>query len=95
MANRKKFYPLPDYQKVTDDLDEYIAAWRALAAPIERELGLTLHGFDPSFQFLKGNPQRTVSTTVDLPVWFVRDLASKLTEKNNDISLGRDYTRLL
>jgi hypothetical protein len=78
MANRKKTYALPDYQTVTEDLDEYIAAWRKLAEPIERELGLTLHGFDPSFQFLKGNPQRTVSTVVDLPVWFVRDLANKL-----------------
>jgi hypothetical protein len=78
MANRKKTYALPDYQTVTEDLDEYIAAWRKLAEPIERELGLTLHGFDPTFVFLKGNPQRTVSTTVDLPVWFVRELSNKL-----------------
>lgn len=78
MAQRKKFYPLPDYQTVTEDLDEYIAAWRKLAEPIERELGLTLHSYDPTFAFLKGDPQRDVSTIVSLPVWFVRDLSNKL-----------------
>jgi hypothetical protein len=81
MANRKKFYALPDYQRVTEDFDEYIAAWRNLAAPIERELGLTLHSYDPTFTFLKGNPQRDVTTVVSLPVWFVRDLAAVLNVK--------------
>jgi len=78
MANRKKFYSLPDYKTVTEDLDEYIAAWRKLAEPLERELGLVLHGYDPTFQFRKGNPQGDGYATVDMPVWFVRDLANKL-----------------
>lgn len=76
--NRKKIYALPDYKTVTEDVDTYVAAWRRLAEPIERELGLKLHGFDPTFQFLKGNPQGSGSTVVDLPVWFVRDLGNKL-----------------
>lgn len=92
--NRKKYYPLPDFKTVTEDLDAYLEAWRKLAEPVERELGLKLHGFDPTFQFIKGNPQGN-STVVDLPVWFVRDLSAKLSEKNRIIAEDRDYTRLL
>lgn len=79
MANRKKFYALPDYKTVTDDIDVYTKAWQQMAAPIEQQLGVTLHGFDPAFVFLKGNPQTDNVTTVSLPVWFVRDLSQALT----------------
>lgn len=77
MANRKNYYPLPDYKTVTEDLDAYMAAWREVAQPIEEHLGLTLSGFDPEFVFTKGSPQGA-STSVRLPTWFARDLSEKL-----------------
>lgn len=79
MANRKTYWNLPDYQRVTEDVDEYTKAWQSIAAPLERDLGLTLTGFDPDFVFTKGNPQRA-GATVMLPLWFVRDLSNKLNE---------------
>lgn len=82
MANNKKFYPLPDYTNVTGDIDQYIRAWRDMAAPVERALGLTLNGFDPGFVFIKGNPQTSTTTSVSLPVWFVRDLSEHLRQLN-------------
>jgi hypothetical protein len=94
MANRRKTYPLPDYKTVTEDIDVYIKAWRSLAAPIERELGLTLNGFDPVFNFLKGNPQTNNVTSVDLPVWFVRDLSEALVKKNNEVYANVDWNNL-
>lgn len=78
MANYTKWYALPDYKGATKDADEYVQAWRKLAEPLERELGLTMEGFDPTFRFRKGNAQGTGSTTLDLPVWFVRELGNKL-----------------
>lgn len=84
MANHKKLYPLPDYKSTTPNIDEYVAAWRSMAKPIERELGLTLNGFDPTFIFIKGSPQQSMSATVNLPVWFVRDLAATLNMQNHE-----------
>lgn len=78
MANRKKYYSLPDYKSVTDDIDAYIAAWRDLAAPLERELGLKMTGFDPVFTFADGNQQMPMTKSIELPVWFVRDLGLRL-----------------
>lgn len=95
MANRKQYYSLPDYDKVTDDVDAYAKAWQKMAAPIERNLGLTLNGFDPSFVFLKGNPQTNDVTTVNLPVWFVRDLSEALLKKEREYNSTLDYTRLM
>lgn len=80
MANRKKFYALPDYQTVTEDVDQYAQAWQQIAAPVQQALGLSLTGFDPDFMFTKGNPQRS-GAVVSLPLWFVRDLANKLQSK--------------
>lgn len=77
MATAPKYYPLPDYASVTTSIDAYIAAWSEMAEPLERELGLTLVGYDPTFQFRKG-PATGPSTTVSLPVWFVRDINAKL-----------------
>lgn len=82
MANRKKFYPLPDYNTVTEDIDTYINAWRAMAKPVEQALGVTMQGFDPVFTFRKGNPQTDQAATVSLPVWFVRDLSKQLSKVN-------------
>ena len=81
MANRKKTYSLPDYQTVTDDIDAYSNAWRAMAKPVEQALGVTLEGFDPTFTFRKGNPQTELAARVSLPVWFVRDLSKQLQQK--------------
>lgn len=80
MANRKKYYRLPDYQTVTEDVDTYIAAWQSLAKPVEEALGLNLFAYDPLFVFQKGNPQTSSVTTVELPVWFVRDLSARLSK---------------
>jgi hypothetical protein len=95
MANRKRYYSLPDYDSVTDDLDVYTKAWQQMAAPIERNLGLKLNGFDPTFVFLKGNPQTDNVATVNLPVWFVRDLSEALVKKEREYNATLDYTRLL
>lgn len=95
MVNRTKTYSLPDYKNVTTDIDEYIKAWRDLAAPIEQQLGLTLNGFDPVFNFLKGNPQTNNVTTIDLPVWFVRDLSTALRKLDNAVYDNVDWNNLL
>lgn len=78
VANRKKYYSLPDYKTVTDDIDVYIKAWRDLAEPIERELNLKMTGFDPVFTFADGNQQMPMTKSIELPVWFVRDLSQRL-----------------
>ena len=65
-------YRLPNYIDLVDTVDEYIEAWQTMAKPIEQAMGLTLSGFDPGFSFTKGNPNG-VSTSIQLPVWFVRD----------------------
>lgn len=78
MSNKAKQYALPDYQSTTSDIDQYINAWRELARPVELALGLQLSGYDPEFNFRKGNPQGQGSTHVTLPVWFVRDLSNTL-----------------
>ena len=70
-------YRLPDYTTLVNDADKYCDAWQAMARPIEQALGLTLSGFDPDFMFTKGNPNG-LSTSISLPVWFVRDLNEKL-----------------
>lgn len=80
MTKRAQTYNLPDYTTTTTDIDQYINAWRALAEPVERELGMVLHGFDPEFQFRKGDPQRTNNVVVSLPVWFVKDLSQALNK---------------
>lgn len=87
MVNKIKYYNLPQRRTPTTDIDVYLKAWRELAEPIERALGLTLMGFDPSFQFRLGNAQGA-HTTVDLPVWFVKllsDTLSKTKEANRDL----------
>ena len=73
-------YRLPDYTSLVDNVEEYSAAWQSMAKPIEEALGITLSGFDPMFMFTKGNPNG-VSTTITLPVWFVRDLNTALENK--------------
>lgn len=80
MANRKKYYNMPDYQTVTEDVDQYAKAWQDIAAPVEQALGLSLTGFDPDFMFTKGSPQRD-GAVVSLPLWFVRDLSQKLNPR--------------
>lgn len=70
-------YRLPNYTDLVDNVDEYVAAWQGLAKPIEQALGLTLSGFDPDFSFTKGNPNG-MCTSVQLPMWFVRDLNTAL-----------------
>lgn len=77
MANRKRLYSLPDNKTVTDDVDVYINAWRRLAEPLERELGLSLIAYDPGYVFSKGNPHTTNTATIQLPVWFVREVGEK------------------
>lgn len=78
MVNKTKYYALPSYTAVTTNPDEYVAAWRKMAEPLERELGVTLEGFDPTFRFRKGNAQGDGSVSIDLPLWFVRDLGNRL-----------------
>ena len=70
-------YRMPDYTTLVDNVDEYCQAWQQLAKPIEEEMGLTLSGFDPDFSFTKGNPNG-VSTSLTLPLWFVRDFNALL-----------------
>lgn len=66
-----------------------------MAKPIESALGLELSMFDPTFVFTKGNPQTTAVTTVNLPVWFVRDLSQVLLQKDRELSATREYARPL
>lgn len=81
MVNKTKYYGMPDRQTVTTDVDEYISAWRAIAAPIEKAFGLELTGFDPMFQFRRGNPQLISSCVfLDLPLWFANELSATLTK---------------
>jgi len=86
MAARQS-YNLPDYKTVTNDLDTYIGAWRSMAKPIEEALGLELSAYDPTFVFVKGNPQTAAVTTVNLPVWFVRDLSQALSKNEHTVAL--------
>lgn len=79
MAKQRAFYPLPDYNKVTTDLDMYLAAWREVAEPIEQHLGLKMIGFDPDFAFTRTSKDGTVMQ-VSLPLWFTRELSAKLNE---------------
>lgn len=77
MTNQIKIFTLPGTTAVTYDIDEHLNAWKELAAPIETELGLTLCGFDPDFFFRVGNPHG-ISTTIQLPTWFVQILSQRL-----------------
>lgn len=63
---RAEIYNLPD-GSCSHDRDTYLAAWRALCAPVER-MGLRLVGFDPGALF--HDPE--TNKTLDLPVWFLR-----------------------
>lgn len=84
MVNKTKYYGMPDRQTVTTDLDEYINAWRAVAAPIEKAFKMELTGFDPMFQFRRGNPQLiTTCVFLDLPGWFAVELSDALTKQQN------------
>jgi len=67
-------YRLPDYTTLVDNAEQYCNSWQQLAKPVEEKLGLTLTAFDPDYMFTKGNPNG-LSTTITLPVWFVRDLS--------------------
>lgn len=81
MSNRKRYYSLPDYKSVTQDIDTYRKAWQDLAKPLERELGLTLVGFDPTMGFRRVDPVSGQHVNLELPVWFVRELSNKLNNK--------------
>lgn len=89
MSNYKKIYSLPD-KTTTTDVDEFVGAWRTLAEPIERTFDLQLVGFDPSFQFRKGNPHGQYSKVIDLPVWFVQTLGEVLSKAALDVRLHTD-----
>jgi hypothetical protein len=78
MTRKTQHFRMPDYKTLIADQDAYITAWQDMAKPVEEALGLTLTGFDPGFLFRKGNPNG-VSTVIDLPVWFVRDLNKVIT----------------
>lgn len=80
MARTKRMYALPDYNTATTDVDVYINAWRKQAEPIERELGLKLTGFDPTFVFTKQTPAGD-GPQLNLPVWFVNKLNETLSAK--------------
>lgn len=73
-------YRLPDYTALVDNAEQYCKAWQDLAKPVEEKLGLTLTTFDPDFMFTKGNPNG-LSTSISLPVWFVRDLNKAIGTK--------------
>ena len=73
-------YRLPNYTDLVDTVDEYVAAWNDLARPIEQAFNLTLSGFDPDYQFTKGNPNG-MATSITLPTWFVRELSQVLERK--------------
>ena len=66
-------YRLPDFQTLVDSAEEYCAAWKDMAKPVEETMGLTLTAFDPDFLFTKGNPNG-LPVSISLPLWFVRDL---------------------
>lgn len=74
------YYRLPDYTRTTKSSAKYIKAWRDMAAPTEQKLGLTLGGFDPDFIFYKTN-ESGHRVSIELPLWFVRDLNKQLGSK--------------
>lgn len=80
MAKKQEHYALPDYSTTTTDIDEYIAAWQAMAKPIEDAMGLHLIGYDPEFLFAEMNPQRPGIKTVSMPVWFAKRLGEALSK---------------
>ena len=73
-------YRLPDYTTLINDADQYCKAWQDMARPVEQSMGLTLTAFDPDFMFTKGNPNG-LSTSISLPLWFVRELNKALGAK--------------
>ena len=85
MAASKQLFNLPGYgADSTNDIDVYSKAWKDLAAPIERNMLLTLEGFDPTFRFRQGNAQGQ-SIYIDLPVWFVKILGAKFEHLENNV----------
>jgi len=79
MTRQTKIFSLPN-GTTTENIDEYINAWHALASPVEQAFDIKLIHFDPEFIFAAGNPQRPGIKTVQLQPWFVQRLAEKLTE---------------
>lgn len=63
-------YRLPD-GSTTRDVDRFVVAWRALAAPVERLMGWRVIGYDPGVLF-----QRPAGGEVELP----EDLCAKIGE---------------
>lgn len=72
--------------QMTTDVDDYISAWRKIAKPIEQTLGVTLHGFDPGFQFHQGNAQNSDAQIVNMPLWFAKSLSDALIREQKKVT---------
>lgn len=67
MSGVKTLYKLPPQQTTTTDPAHYVAAWRALAAPILRNRpGWKLIAFDPDLVFENELHGRTFSISVEV-----------------------------
>lgn len=78
----KRPYRLPLNAGYTRDLDEYLNAWKELAAPIERYFGGKLSAFDPGLRFTSDSwlPFDQIST------WEAKELGKliKFMEEHSD-----------
>jgi hypothetical protein len=68
---------------VTDDPDEYVAAWKALTDPWEREFGFQVIGFNPGALFAVDNRTLSVDT------WWLRRVNQLIAERDR-LLLDRD-----
>ncbi len=80
----RRIYKLPD-GTTTLSPEKYVAAWRALAAPIERALECKVMAFDPGFLFDLGGGR-----SLDLPADVVRKLGERLEDLELRLSSAED-----
>lgn len=78
---KEQWYKMPNIDRATTNVDEYVEAWQQLARPVEQAFNLQLSGFDPDFMFIEEDGVR--SRTISLPLWFVKKLNEVLLNKEN------------
>jgi len=61
---------------ITENSDEYIAAWKEMSRPFCEEFGFRLYGFDPSFSIVDDNGE-----ILQISVTMMKKFHDKLTEK--------------
>ena len=70
-------FRLPD-NTLTNDINEYYAAWDVLVVFLEKRLNVRVYAIDPGFQ-CRDNEHS--SPTFELPTWFVLRLMAAMEEK--------------